>query len=77
MSNRGSEFNAQDDGHIKSDPAAKVWPHEGFILTSKIAKNCLIKLKKRCSMGLQKNFQGHIKGSLGSKGHTWPGTIEK
>ena len=46
MSNRGSkkkrkssEFSAQDDGHIKSGPAVKVWSHEGFILTSKITRN--------------------------------------
>ena len=43
---KSSEFSAKDDGHIKSGPAVKVWSYEGFILTSKIAKNGLIRLKK-------------------------------
>ena len=38
------EFDAEDDEDIKSGPAVNVWSHEGFILTSKIAKNCLIRL---------------------------------
>ena len=33
--------------------------------------------KKECPRGLQKNFQGQTKGFLGSRGHTWAGTIEK
>ena len=74
---KSSEFSAKDDGHIKSGPAVKVWSYEGFILTSKIAKNGLIRLKKKCSTGLQKNFQGQTKGFLGCKGHTWAETIEK
>ena len=43
---KSSEFNAQDDGHIKSGPTVEVWSHGGFILTSIIAENRLIKLKK-------------------------------
>ena len=43
---KSSKFNAQDDGHIQSGPTVKVWSHGGFILTSTIAKNCLVRLKK-------------------------------
>ena len=43
---KSSKFNAQDDGHIKPGPTVEVWSHGGFILTSIIAENRLIKLNK-------------------------------
>ena len=62
MSNRGSkkgkssEFDAEDDDHIKSGPVVKVYSHEGFILTSKIAKS-FNEAKKRVSNATPKFFQ--------------------
>ena len=60
MSNRGSkkrgkssEFDTEDDGHIKSGPVVKAWSHEGFMLTSKIAKKRLLRPKMRCPTRLQ------------------------
>ena len=53
MSNRGlkkgksSEFDAQDDDHIKLGPALKVLSYEGFILTSKMVFGC-----KKCNFGV-------------------------
>ena len=61
---KSSEFDAEDDGHIKMGPAVKVWSHEGFILTSKIAKKCLMRLKNGCSTGLQNLFERQEKGFL-------------
>ena len=62
MSNRGSkkrkssEFNAQDDGHIKSGPVVKVWSQEGFILTSKNHQKLPDTAKKKLFHGTLKKF---------------------
>ena len=83
MSNRGSkkgkssEFNAQDDGHIKSGPAVKVWSQEGFILTSKNHQKLPNKAKKKLFHGTLKKIPQSNERVLGCKGHTWAETIEK
>ena len=62
---KSSEFNAQDDGHIKSGQAVKAWSQWSFILTSKITKNrqkSPNEAKTRCSTGLQKKSQVKCKG---------------
>ena len=58
-------------------PAVKVWSHEGFILTSKIAKKCLMRLKNGCSTGLQNLFEGQEKGFLWSTRYKYPKSIAK
>ena len=74
---KSSEFDAEDDRHIKLGPAVKVWSHEGFILTSKIAKKCQKRLKNRCSTGLQKIVKGQMRVSLDSKRYKYPNAIAK
>ena len=53
---KSSEFNAQDDDHIKSGPAVKVWSQEGFILTSKNHQKLPDEAKKTFFHGTLKNF---------------------
>ena len=53
---KSSEFNAQDDGHIKSGPAVKVWSQEGFILTSKNHQKLPDEAKKKLFHGTLNNF---------------------
>ena len=48
-----------------------------FILTSKIAKNHLMRPKRGCPTRLQKFFQGQLKGFLGSKRYKYPKLIAK
>ena len=65
------------EGFKKSSPTLKVLSHEGSNLYQNITKNGQIRQKQGCCTGLQKFVQGQVKVFLGSKGHTWPGSIEK
>ena len=60
-----------------SGPAVKVWSHEGFILTSKIATDHLLRPKRMCPMRLQNCFQGQMKGFSWCQRYKYPKSIAK